>query len=238
MANILRFPQALLQIDQYGTFSDFVDDQSDLFFIDTITDSGSAAVGDGVKGIMVLTPSDGTVADNDEVYLRSANEIFKVADGKPMYGVCYLQFTETAAGVYNAAFGWQNAVGADSIIDDGGGLKVTGDTIAIYKVDGGTVWRCVSCVNGTATVSTSTTSAGGASYQKLEIEVVDFTSTKAKVIFMVDGLRLKDTDDREIIHTIAYASATEMNLFAGAKLGAITNNDVLNLDYLGGWQLR
>lgn len=240
MANILRWPIELMNVrEQYGVFSDFVDDQSDLFFVDTITDTGSALVGDAVGGIMVLTPSDGTVADNDEVYLASANEIFKYAAGKPFYGECLLQFTETAAGVYNAAFGFANAVAANMLVDDGGGPRASGSTAVIYKVDGGTVWRCATRNNGVVTDTISTTTAGGSAYQKLSIECVDFTSTQMKVLFKVNDIPLKDsTYGLEIIHTVTVASSTEMQVFAGAKLGAATNNDVLNLDYLGAWQVR
>jgi hypothetical protein len=238
MASLLRFPMELMQIDQYGVFSDFVDAQSDLFFVDTVTDSGTVAVADGVRGIMTLDPSDGTVADNDEAYLASANEIFKVAENKNILGVAYIQFTEANTDDANVAFGFQNAVGANSILDDGAGLKVSGDTFAIYKVDGGTVWKCVSCVNGTSTVSTSTTTAGGSSYQKLSIEIVNRTSLGCSVIFKCDGLPLKDsTTGLDIVHTALYASATEMEVFVGVKNGD-TNQETLLVDYLGAWQER
>lgn len=239
MANILRFPKELEQIEQYGVFSDFCENQDDLVWLDTITDSGTVLYGDNAGGKATLTPSDGTISNNDEAYLESANEIFLVDDGKPMYAVAYLQFTEGNTDDVNIAFGFQNAVGADSIIDDGAGLKVTGDCIAIYKVDGGTVWKCVSCVNAVATVSTSTATAGGASYQKLEIEVVDYTGTHVKVSFRVDGIPLKDsTTGLDIVHTLAVASATEMQLFAGIKNGADTTAEALVIDYMGGWQAR
>jgi hypothetical protein len=155
-----------------------------------------------------------------------------------MYAVALLKFTEGATDDVNIAFGWQNAVGANSILDDGAGLKVSGDCIGIYKVDGGLVWRCVSAVNGTSTVSVSSKLSTSTSYQKLEIEVVDFTSTHMKVVFKVDGLPLKDSDDREIVHTIAVASATEMQLFAGIKNGADTTAEALLADYMGAWQTR
>lgn len=239
MSAILKQPLELQNVEQqYGVFSDFVDDQSDLFFVDTVTDTGTAAVGDAVNGVMVLTPSDGTVADNDEVYLASANEIFLFDDEKPMLAQCRLKFVETAAGVYNAFFGFVNAVAADTLVDNGGGMRASGSIAAIYKVDGGTVWRCTTRNNGVVTDTVSTTAAGGTAYQRLEIEVVSFDTLNVKVLFRVDGVPLKDSQGREIVHTVAVASATEMQIAAGAKLGAITNNDTLSLDYLGAWQAR
>lgn len=239
MPRLARFTGPLLDLDTFVVFDDFIQDQADTVFKDTVTDTGTVLMGDAAGGIAALTPSDGTVADNDEVYLASPNEVFKLASEKPIYGKCRLQFTETTAGVYNAAFGFQNAVGANSIIDDGAGLKVSGDCVAIYKVDGGTVWKAVSVSNGgTATVSTSTTTAGGASYQVLEIFIEHYTTLLAEVTFKVDGVYLKDSNGIVIRHTVAYASSTEMSVWAGAKLGAATNNDVLNLDYIYAHQLR
>lgn len=237
MANILRFPNNLAQLEQFGVYSDFTDVRNDDTWVDTITDTGTITVGDAARGIVTLTPSDGTVADNDEAYLANAKEVFLIDDGKPMYAVCSLQYTEANTDDANIAFGFMNAVGANAIIDDGAGLKVSGDTIGIYKVDGGTVWKCVSTVNGaTATVSTSTKTAGGASYQKLEIEVVDFTGTQMKCVFKVDGIPLKDsTTGADIVHTISVASATEVQVFVGVKNGS-ANLETLLVDYLGAWQ--
>jgi hypothetical protein len=237
--DITRYPYPVSQVDQMLIFDDFTNDQSDISWVDTITDTGTALVGDNAAGIMVLTPSDGTVADNDEVYLASPNEVFLLAAGKPLLGMAYVKFTETTSGVFNCAFGFQNAVGANSIIDDGGGLKVSGSTIGIYKIDGETVWRCVSANNSVSTVSISLTTAVSTAYQKLEIEVVDFTTLQCKVMFTVNGVPLRDsTTGLPIVHTVTLASATEMMVFAGAKLGAATNNDTLSIDWIAAWQKR
>src|SRR5204862_219566 len=72
MSNLARFTSPLVDWDTFCIADDFKDDQSDLFWIDTITDSGTALVGDAANGIMQLLPSDGTVADND-AYLRDTN---------------------------------------------------------------------------------------------------------------------------------------------------------------------
>jgi hypothetical protein len=232
VSNLLKFPEEWKsKRQQFDRWDDFLDDQSDLFWIDTVTDTGTAAVGDLVDGIMVLTPSDGTVADNDEVYLATANEVFKFAADRPFVGGARIKFTETTATVYNCGVFFMNAIAANSIIDDGGGLKVSGSTAGIYKVDGGTNWLCVTANNSASTVSTSSTAAASASYQNLEIEVLPFTSTQVKVAFRVDGVPLKDsTTGLAIVHTVTVASATEMQFGMGAKLGAITNNDALNVD--------
>ncbi len=207
----------------------------------TVDSGGTIAVGDAANGIATLTPSSGN-ADNDEAYLKTTNELFKVASNRVIEGEALIQFTEAATNAANVAFGFQNAVGADSIIDNGAGLKVSGDTIAIYKVDGGTVWKCVTVINGgTAVVSTSTQTAGGTAYQRLNIVIKPVeagTSTNIEVTFHVDGKQLVDsTTRRPIQHTFALASATEMQAFVGVKNGTAAAQTLL-VDYIGAWQTR
>lgn len=210
----------------------FTDDQSDLVAIDTITDTGSVAIGDAVGGVVVLTPSDGTVGDNDEAYLATPNELFKFGTNREIYGRARLQFSEVTANKVNIAFGFQNAVGANSIVDDGGGLKVSGSTLGIYKIDGSdSLLRCVSSCNGTSTVTISNKTVSAATWYDLEILVNDWDGVSMQVTFKCDGQYLRDSNNVVIRHTVAIASATEMSMFAGVKLGAATNNDTLSLDW-------
>ena len=46
---------------------------------------------------------------------------------------------------------------ANLIVDDGAGLRASGTVIALYKVDGETVWRFVTRNGTDATVTQSTT---------------------------------------------------------------------------------
>lgn len=228
---INQFTAPLRDLLTVFVFDDFTADQSDINYVDTVTDTGTVLAGDDVNGVVTLLASDVTVADNDEAYIATPNEIFKFGVDSPFYGRCRLKFTETAAGILSVAFGFQNAVGADSIVDNTGLPKVTGSTVAIYKTDGSSVWKCVSSCNGTATHSTSTAAAVGATWYVLEIHVMDFDNVTMEVAFMVDGEYLRDSNNIPISHRVAIASATEMQMFAGVKLGAITNNDPLLVDY-------
>jgi hypothetical protein len=239
--NLSRFTGLLRDCDTFYVYDDFYYDQTDLFWVDTITDSGTVAINDAAFGIATLTPSDGTVVDNDEVYFATANELFLFTAGQPLYGRCRLSFVETASGVYNAAFGFMNAVGANAIIDDGAGLKVSGSTVGIYKVDGETVWRCVTACNGTSTVSKSDQSSVMTTgvYSTLEIFGEDFSATQMQFTFKVNGVYLTDSTSHQIIrHRVTVASSTEMQCFVGAKLGASTNNDVTLADYVYAAQYR
>lgn len=238
MANLARFTGPLWDLDTFHIFDDFWMDQTDLTWVDVVTDTGTVLMNDIANGTAALTPSDGTVADNDEVYLRSANENFIFASGRPLYARCRLQFIETAAGVYNAFFGFANAIAADFIVDNGGGLRASGCIAAIEKRDGETQWRLTSRNGATVNSTLSTKTAGGAAYQVLEVIVNDFDGANMQVVGKVDGEFLRDSAGKVITHFVAIASATEMHVGLGAKLGAITNNDLLNADYVYAHQLR
>lgn len=238
--NINRFTQPLRDLDTFYIFNDFDADQLDAIAVDTVSDTGTVLMGDEANGVATLTPSDGTVADNDEVYLATPNEVFIFAANRSIYGRARIRFTETAAGVYNVAFGFQNAVGADSIIDNGGTniVKTSGSTLAICKKDTESVWTAVSACNGTATLTKSTRAAVGSTWYELEIICSDWDGVSMQVSFRVDGEYLKDSNGNLIRHTVAIANATEMQMWVGAKLGAAANNDTTKIDYWYGAQTR
>lgn len=238
MANLTRPPMLQRVPDCYILEDDFDYSQSDLFWTDVVTDTGTATVGDALCGIMALTPSDGTVADNDEVYLATTKELFKFAAGKPLYACARIQYAEGNTDDANVFFAFQNAVAANSLVDDGAGMRATGSGCGIYKVDGGTKWIVWSMVNSVATTTTSTTTAGGASYIKVELEVVDHDSTNGWFTVKIDNEYLKDTYGNVIRHAVPYASATEMMLGFGLKNGAATTVETLNIDYVAASQPR
>jgi hypothetical protein len=244
MADALRFPLHMGQVDQFffppGGFEDFTNFVTANEWTSILTDSGSIAVGDARGGVLTVLAADGSVVDNDQSYLKSTSEVFLFTAGKPFYAAGAIQFTETASGVYNAFFGFANAIAAELLIDDGAGVRASGSVCAIYKLDGGTVWRCVTRNNSVVTDSISLTTAGGSAYQKLEIDVQDMgIGTQQVVTFKVDNKELRDaTTGEKIVHRVTVASSTEMNFGFGNKLGASTNNDALLVDWVGATQKR
>ena len=237
MANVNRQTAPLHDLDTMYVTSHFTNDVASTEITATTTDAGTVAVNDGLGGIITLTPSDGTVADNDEVYIATANQLFQFAVNRPLFGICRLKFTETTSSVYNAGFGFQNAVGANTLIDDGGGPKVSGSTLAIVKIDNTTVWRCYSACNGVATVSISTKTAISTDFQVLEIDCIDANdNTNMTVCFYVNDEPLRDSTGARIRHSVPIANSALMSMWAGAKLGAATNNDLLLVDYWHGQQ--
>jgi hypothetical protein len=230
--NLNRFTAGLMDLDTPYVSNHFT--SSILTTLDvatTLTDTGTAAVGAGSGGFITITPSDGTVADNDEAYIATPNSVFKFGTNRGIFGKCRLKFTETAATIYNVGFGFMNSVGADTLIDNGGGPKLSGSTLAIYKTDGSGVWKAAVACNGVAQTGTSTTVAVGATWYVLEIECLDYDGVNMNVTFKVDGSFLKDSNSAVIRFLVPIASATDMSMWAGAKLGAATNNDTTLVDY-------
>lgn len=229
-----RFTAPLWDLDTFYIFEDFWADQTDLTWIDTITDTGTVLINDAAGGIVTLTPSDGTVADNDEVYLFTANELFLFLAKRNLYARCRLNFVETAAGIYNAMFGFANAPAANLIVDDGAGLRASGSILALEKRDGETAWR-LTTRNGstvTSTLSTASTTMVAGQYQVLEVQAEDVGNGSMRCSARVNGRLLVDVNGLPIRHSVLITGATEMAVGVGAKLGAATNNDALNVDLI------
>jgi len=238
MPNLLQFPRYLYEKGQVQIFSDFTEDFDAVEWVATLTDLGTASVGDAARGLLALVPSDGTVADNDEAYLESPNEVFLLAAGKPLLFEARIQFTEANVDDVNILAGIMSAVGADTLVDNGGGPQATFDGAVIYKVDGGTVWRCMSSRGTTRTDSVSTTTAGGTTPQTLRIEWHDYSTTQSQVTYFVNDIQLVDANNVSIKHLVNLASATEMQVAFGIKNGGITVVETLNIDYVYAGQLR
>lgn len=232
MTKILERSDAAVKVARMVSIvEDFVNDLDTNQWTTTASDSGAITVGDVARGTASLAPSDGSVGDNDEIYLLHNNEPFKFAADKPIYAAARIQFSEANTNDANVAFGLMNAVAANSIQDNGAGPKADYSGATIYKVDGETVWRCQNSVGTTQKTTTTTTTAGGSSYQTLEIEVIPQTSSKFDVVFRVDGEEVAKHKDQ------ALGSPTEMTVFVGVKNGD-TNLETLVVDWIVAEQLR
>jgi hypothetical protein len=221
---------------------DFLESVSTSKWTVQATDSGTATVVDGAKGILPLLPSDASVGNNDEIYVASAIATVLPAANRPFYGRLLMQYAEANTNDFNVLFGFMSsAVSAQNLlIDDGGGPRASGTLAVIYKVDGGTVWRCQSR-NGSETTDTVTTAtAGGSSYQLLEVygDCNYSNGLKCQVTYKVDGNFLKDANGKVVVHTFLVAAATVMSLVFGCKNGSAGPVQTLNVDRVYGHQLR
>jgi hypothetical protein len=183
---------------------------------------------DAVNGLARLFTD---TTDNNEVALRTTAELFKFGTNRNLFGACKLQYSENDTNKANVYFGFMSALAANTIADNGASVRGTGDCFGIYKLDGGTVWRCVSMTNGTQTVTASGTTAGGSAAQELELEATDHDGVSMLATFKVDGQYLKDTNGVVIKHTITIASATEMNFGWYVKSGGGAGGETVDVDW-------
>jgi hypothetical protein len=188
-----------------------------------LTDSGTTAVGDAAGGVLTITASDGTVADNDEAYVKSTNETFLFADGKPISFACRIKLTETTANEANICVGLKDAVAANSIVDDGAGPPASYSGMLIFKVDGGSVFQGESSIAGTQDTDTNVGAFTSGAWTDIRMDWTPLSSTSGRTDYYVNGVLGGSS-------TFTYTSATEMQVFLGVKNGNGTNNMALLVD--------
>lgn len=219
----------------------------------TAPDSGTWTADDAINGVATFLPSDSSVGNNDEIYLASQQEALLFKAGRPIYASCRLQFVEAATpnNQANVIFGLANAVGANMLIDNGGGPRASGSVCCIYKRDGGVKWRVHSRdywdfreheTDETAGVLNSTDTIDGqivttTPWQMLEMWITDPAPDyvpKNRIVlasFAVNGRRLP------FVHELPVLNATEMQLFVGVKNGT-TTQETLKVNWLYADQAR
>ncbi len=196
-------------------------------------------------GILSLTQD---ATDNDELYFNTLIQPFLIASGKPMFFEIRLNAAELATSTNNVMVGFlSGATAANQLLDNGGGPVASATMAVIYKIDGGTVWRCRSqvgaAVGQTDTISQqSSTPAASGTYSTLRIEVQPISSTVAEVAYsMSDGVtgmaQMTDANNNPIKHQLVYTNAVACGAFFGCKTGA-ANAEVLLVDYVTAWQKR
>lgn len=173
--------------------------------------------------------------DNNEAALYSTNKLWTFTNLKPMIGEFHIQFSEANTDDANVAVGFSSVFGANLLVDNGAGPATTMSGVMIYKVDGSTVWKVITSLSTTQTITTSTATAGGSAYQNLRIEVHPETSTTAVATFFLDGVPLMDAAqtarNMPITHRFTYTSAAAMNAGVYVKAGG-ANAETLKWDYV------
>lgn len=231
MKSLLSLPDGLEKRHEFGFFDDFEWFVTAHRWTSLASDSGASVAHSDAPGGKVVITTGGT--DNNEATVYTTTEPFLMAAAKSFLAEARLQYSEANTDDANVCFGFANAIGANLLVDDGAGPKSSFSGALIYKLDGGTVWRC-RCSVGTGYIdSISNTTAGGSAAQVLRIEITAVDSTVAEVTYFVDGVQLRDsTSLQPIKHRLTYTSATDMNLGVYAKAGG-ANSEVVTVDYIG-----
>lgn len=238
----------------FGTF-EFVDDFMGLdttHWITTTTDSGTVAEDqDGLNGVVTLTPSDGTVADNDEAYMYT-NEVSKYLNGKPISIIARIQYAEAATNVANILFGIGEGFGpANTLVDNGAGPPSDYDGVCLWKGDGQTRWNFETSLGTTQETIVVDQTAGGSTYLCVAVDINPVNSAEIVATLWLDplggiGLRQaleynanygKAARMAPINSRFSYSSPGEMACCFGIKNGS-TTLETLNVDLFGITQKR
>lgn len=234
---VLDLPQDVKERRMYGFFDDFEWYITPHRWTALAADAGtSVAVGaSAVGGTVVLTTG---ATDNNEAAVATTNSPFKMADDKPLLFESRIQYAEANTDDANVFAGFASGLNsADMLVDNGAGPKTSYSGAGLCKVDGETVWRCVSSKGTSQTSTQSTKGAGGATPQTLRVEVQPVDAATAEVTFYVDDDPLKDATGNVIKHSVAYSGAAAMQAGVCVKAGG-ANSEIVNVDYVAVYQLR
>ena len=240
MSSLVNLPEAAKKMsDAAGFMDDFHTYTDTAPWTVVATDSGGATLLDQVDGVIQLDASDGTVADEDEVYLHTEKEIFLFAADKPIIVEAMVKFTEANTDDANIMFGLADAWAANHLQDAGAGPLASYSGAVFFKEDGQTVWTVENSLAGTQKTTQLTAAnsldgeakTAGGSWQKLRIEVEAHSITDHRITFKIN--------DRVVARHIGQdmTSATEMALGFGVKNGS-ANEETLDIDYVFAYQKR
>lgn len=197
----------------------------------TLTDSGTVTALTTHGGGVALTPSDGTVADNDEAYLGWTNKNIVPTNLKPIVFQTVIQYAEGNTDDANVLIGLASTSAANMLLDDGGGPPASYSGLCFFKVDGGLNWWVEASVGGTQTTVELTAVnsldkmahvAGGSAKQTLRIEFMPYSSAKAWVTWFIDNVPVYQLD-------WTYTSVVAVCPVFGLKNGAATTVETLNV---------
>jgi hypothetical protein len=153
--------------------------------------SGTIDAEDG-GGTSLLTQA----SDNAIAHWTTVGKMVQVAAGRPVSFASQVKFTEANTDDANVLVGLHSGAVGSALGNNGAGPPASYSGFAFFKADGATLWSVEASLAGaqvTAELSASNTltkrayTAGGTK-QLLEINVNPKTSTKADVMFLIDGV--------------------------------------------------
>lgn len=250
MAKLLEIRDELLLRREHGLFDDFYWYISPHMWTSFVADSGSgvalASTTTNTGGVLSLTPG---TTDNNECAVSTTNKPFLFLNERPLLFEAAIQYAEANTSAMNAFVGFSSVLGtANMLLDDGAGPAASFSGAGIFKVDGGTVWKFVTSLGTTQTITTSQHTAGGSAYQTLRVEVRQGSSGASgleAIPWLGTGTpsgattwqQMLDANNKPIKHAITYTSAVNMQAGVYVKEGS-TSAETMLVDYIGAYQLR
>lgn len=248
--------QRLMDGSRFGAYDDFTEGLSSTRWTTLAPDAGSATAGAGMNGYLSMTPSDGTVADNDEIYVYGKS-VFLPTRRRPIYGRVRLQLVEAASNQANFFFGFRSIVSENTLLDDSGGMEGSGIGCVWYKRDKSQYWTVqtrdfydfqdtvtqtpAGSITRTETIDGVVTSV--TPWEELEIFLDDpvppyTVRDRVQVAtFRYNGVPLTDGNGAPIRHELSLLNVEEMTLVVGLKNGTGVA-ELLLVDSIHGDQVR
>jgi hypothetical protein len=184
----------------------------------TTTDSGGAQVVAGVGGILELDASDGTVGDNDEVYVGGTDTVITLSSSTECWFEARVKFTEANTDDANIIVGLSSTYAAQTLVDNGGGPPADYSGAVFFKVDGGTVWQTEVSESTSQSTNTSVATRTSGSYARLGF----YANGTSSIKFYIDGI--------EVAEETSNLPTSAVSPLFGLKNGD-TNEEKLDVDW-------
>lgn len=218
------------QTDLFDHFTEFTDAQRWTVAVagtGTATHGGSA----GASNFRLFS-----TADNDAAVIATTHEIFIFAARKDMVAEARVNFTKPGTLNGGFAFGFADAMAATLVADNGGGIVIPNEGAMLTTIEGDNVWSLCTEMDGTQTITASTTVASAGAWQTLRLEVLWRSATIFHVRGYVNGQLLRDSNGLPIEHEVTLGTATDMD-FGCVMKGHHADDMVGLVDYLYASQL-
>jgi hypothetical protein len=163
------------------------------------------------------------VNDNDEIYVSSIAENWLFAASKPLWFEARVALTEANTDDANLIVGLSDAVGANTLLDNGGGPPASYDGAVWYKVDGSLLWRFETSNAGTQVTNANVGAFVNNTWYRVGMLFNPNDGTTGIITPYLNGVK-------GTAHNITLAGLEEMHLVLGAKAGG-ANAETLRVDY-------
>ncbi len=233
---------------QYVPYSVRFDPSVGLYFLDHFTSMSSTKAAqtghwavtedDGATGTDAVQDSSGgwyrhycDGDDNDEAYVHSNHEVFKLQANKHLWWEARVKLTESNTNTANFIVGLSEAVGADHLQDNGAGPPASWDGMAWYKVDGTMSLSFESSLAAAQTTSSALITHVSAQTYRLGAWCFPASATTFTVYpWYYDETSGSPTLDTTNTHTLTLTGHGEMEAFFGVKTGG-TAEEYIDIDY-------
>lgn len=195
------------------------------------TGSGSAAVGTSIGGVLALTPSTGSPAANDAIYLAATGFVFQFLPNQPIVFEAAVQYLEANVNDANIVVGLSDASDPTACLQNSNAGPAASYTGMMFFKRGGTnVWGCQTSVGSSQLTTITSTPAGGTTPQTLTGQFEPISATQAEARFFIDGLLVAK-------QLFTFTTSQMIRPVLGVQNGS-AHAELLNIDYAAAYQLR